>query len=152
MRSLLFSPADSERKLAKGLGSGADVLLIDLEDSVAIANKAAAREQAVQFLRDQSAVPGPQLYVRINPLDTAYWQDDLEAIVPAGADGILLPKPRGGEDVRMLAKSLDRLEQDGQPRTPVIALTSEVPIAVLRMESFVGCSDRLAGLTWERKT
>ena len=71
MRSLLFVPADSERKLAKGLDSGADVLLIDLEDSVALDAKENARAVAARFLAEaRERSERPRLYVRVNALDT----------------------------------------------------------------------------------
>ena len=148
MKSLLFSPGDSESKLAKGLAAGADVLLIDLEDSVALDNKAAARAQTAAFVRaTRGQSSRSKLYVRINPLDTPFWSDDLAAVVQAGPDGILLPKPQDGADVRALDSELDVLEGENGP-TRIIALTSEVPLAVLRMESFIGSSPRLVGLTW----
>src|ERR1044071_3165451 len=91
MRSLLFVPADSERKLARGLESGADALILDLEDSVAAANRPTARRQARAFLEAY----GPERirrYVRINPLASGFALDDLAATVSGHPDGILLPK------------------------------------------------------------
>src|SRR5258708_38836499 len=91
MRSMLFVPADSERKLARGLESGADALILDLEDSVAAANRPTARRLARQFLEAH----GPdriRRYVRINPLNSGLALDDLAATVAARPDGILLPK------------------------------------------------------------
>src|ERR1700686_5298076 len=98
MRSLLFVPADSERKLARGLESGADALILDLEDSVAAANRGIARKLAREFL----AANGPEKirrYVRINPLASGLALDDLAATVAGRPDGILLPKCLP-EDVR----------------------------------------------------
>src|SRR5436305_8012988 len=91
MRSLLFVPADSERKLAHGLESGADALILDLEDSVAAANRPTARRLAREFLETH----GPERirrYVRINPLPSGLALDDLAATIPGRPDGILLPK------------------------------------------------------------
>src|SRR5260221_9385463 len=91
MRSLLFVPADSERKLARGLDSGADAVILDLEDSVAAANRNLARRQAREFL----GAYGPERirrYVRINPLASGLALDDLAATIPGRPAGILLPK------------------------------------------------------------
>ncbi len=82
MRSLLFVPADSERKIARGLASGADVVILDLEDSVAAANKPAARRLAADVLGSERA-PGPMLIVRVNALDSGLVETDLEAVMPA---------------------------------------------------------------------
>lgn len=153
MRSLLFVPADSDRKLAKGMASAADVLLLDLEDSVAAERKQAAREMAQAFIAaNRGAIARPRLYVRINALDTEYWQADLTAVMPAGPDGIMLPKARGGDDVHRLSIALAEFEAatidlaDGHTR--ILPIATEVPIAALAMASFVDASRRLAGLTW----
>ena len=99
MRSLLFVPADSERKLAKGAAVGADALILDLEDAVAPDRKPAARAMATEYLKAaRQQAQRPRLYVRINSLDTGMLEADLSVI--AGApDTILLPKAQGGEDV-----------------------------------------------------
>src|SRR5579862_4711544 len=91
MRSLLFVPADSERKLARGPQSGADALILDLEDSVAPANRPLARRLARAFLEGDTA-GGCRRYVRINPLASGLALDDLAAVTPGRPDGILLPK------------------------------------------------------------
>src|SRR5262249_51736682 len=90
MRSLLFVPADSDKKLAKALGSGADILLLDLEDSVAAGRKATGRDMACAFLKARPA--GARAYVRINPLTTEFAALDLKAVMPGRPDGIMLPK------------------------------------------------------------
>src|SRR5438552_1548487 len=91
MRSMLFVPADSERKLAKGLESGADALILDLEDSVAVANRPTARRLAREFLEAHGRVRVLR-YVRINPLASGLALDDLAATIGGHPDGILLPK------------------------------------------------------------
>jgi hypothetical protein len=93
MRSLLFVPADSERKIARGLASGADVVILDLEDSVAAANKPAARRLAAEVLGRQRA-KAPMLIVRLNALGSGLIEADLEAVMPAAPDGIMQPKTR----------------------------------------------------------
>ncbi len=152
MRSLLFIPADNERKLAKAPSCGADTLLIDLEDSVSEPRKGPARELASQFITDLRPRDGrPLLYVRINALDTPYWQDDLAGVMGAQPDGILLPKPRSGEDVHKLSIALHHAEEHaGAPKgaTRIIAIATEVPISLLNMHTYVEASTRLEGLTW----
>src|SRR6202795_590160 len=91
MRSLLFVPADSERKLARGLESGADALILDLEDSVAAANRPIARKLAREFL-DARGPDKIARYVRINPLARRLALDALAATIAGRPDGILLPK------------------------------------------------------------
>jgi len=100
MRSLLFIPGDSPKKLDKGLGSGADALLLDLEDSIAPPSKAAARATTTAFLKEtRTAKDRPRLYVRINGLATGLTDDDLDAVVAAAPDGIMFPKAEGGAAV-----------------------------------------------------
>jgi citrate lyase subunit beta/citryl-CoA lyase len=154
MRSLLFVPADSERKLARALSTGADALILDLEDSVAADRKPAAREMAKEFLAASKVSPAelrPRLYVRINAIATGDWQKDLAAVAAAAPDGIMLPKSRSGEDVHQLSVALGHAEERaGLPAGAlrIIALATEVPLSLLQMPSYVGSSSRLEGLTW----
>ena len=152
MRSLLFVPADSERKLAKGETCGAEALILDLEDAVSGSRKPAAREMAAEYIRTVRAHEArPRLYVRINALDTSYWQDDLAGVVAAGPDGIMLPKPRSGEDVHTLSIALNHAEERAGAAagaTRIIAIATEVPISLLSMPSYIASSARLVGLTW----
>ena len=152
MRSLLFVPADSERKLAKALSCGADALILDLEDSVAPAAKAAARPLAAAFIRTCLAQPErPRLYVRINALDTPYWRDDVAGVLSARPDGIMQPKTSSARDVDALARDLDDAELAAgiaSGATRIIAIATEVPAAVLTMHTFLDCTPRLEALTW----
>ncbi|MCB1548174.1 MAG: CoA ester lyase [Hyphomicrobiaceae bacterium] len=152
MRSLLFVPGDSERKLARSLSCGADILLIDLEDSVASAAKPTARGLSAEFIRAHlSLETRPRLYIRINSLDTAFWEQDLEQVMPAAPEGVLLPKARSGEDVHQLSIALASAESRSgltHGATRILALTTEVPGSLLHMGSYVGQSSRLDGLTW----
>jgi len=107
-RSFLFVPADSEKKLAKAKDSGADALIVDLEDSVVATARPAAREIASEFL---GAGAKAELWVRINPLDSSDALDDLRQVMPAAPFGIVLPKPVGARDANQLAKILEVLEQ-----------------------------------------
>jgi citrate lyase subunit beta/citryl-CoA lyase len=152
MRSMLFVPADSEKKLGKSLAVGADALILDLEDSVAAANKPAARPIAAAFLREARAkTQRPKLYVRINALDTTFWRDDLAGIMPALPDGIILPKPRSAADVATLAQHLDTIEAAQNSKrgaTTIIAIASEVPQAVFNFSTYLTATPRLEGLSW----
>jgi citrate lyase subunit beta/citryl-CoA lyase len=152
MRSMLFVPADDEKKLGKGADTGADALILDLEDSVSLSRKAAARTMAAQYLEAARAREGgPLLYVRINALDTDLWQHDVAGVVAARPHGILLPKARSGEDVHTLSIALHHEEERagvaaGSIR--IIAIATETPISLLQLQSYVGASTRLEGLTW----
>jgi citrate lyase subunit beta/citryl-CoA lyase len=152
MRSLLFIPGDDEKKLGKGLACGADALILDLEDSVSAARKGAAREITRQYLDATRALDRrPLLYVRINALDTSGWEADLAGIMPGKPDGILLPKARSGEDVHTLSIALHHAEERaGSPSgaTSILALVTEVPISLLKLETYVGSSTRLKGMSW----
>lgn len=152
MRSLLFTPADSERKLAKGIASAADVLLVDLEDAIAPDAKPAARAAAAEFLGGlDRAARRPRVYVRINDLESGLAGDDLAGVVPARPDGIMLPKAKSGADIATLSKTLDRLEDESgiEPgATSVLALAIETPESVLNIASFLDCGPRVTGYTW----
>lgn len=152
MRSLLFVPGDSDKKQAKALACGADVLILDLEDSVAPARKPAAREMTRTWITTAKVqAKRPMLYVRMNALTTPYWQDDLSGVMPAAPDGIMLPKPRSGADVELLAMHLAALEQTfgiAEGTTRILPIATEVPLSVLQMPSYVEASRRLSALTW----
>jgi citrate lyase subunit beta/citryl-CoA lyase len=152
MRSLLFIPGDDEKKLGKGVGSGADALILDLEDSVGGPRKAAARQIVAQYIAATRALQvRPRLYVRINALDTPLWEGDLAGVVAAGPDGILLPKSRSGEDVHKLSIALHHAEERAGAltgATRIIAIASEVAVSLLRLSTYVEASGRLEGLTW----
>ncbi|NIJ19340.1 citrate lyase subunit beta/citryl-CoA lyase [Sphingomonas naasensis] len=146
-RSLLFAPGDSPRKLVKAGASGADLVLLDLEDAVAEANKGEARHLVAEHLRT-AARAQPQ-WVRINPLDSAHALADLAAIVPARPDGIMLPKATRAEAER-LHHYLTALEAaaglaPGGIRTIVVA--TETAPALFGLGDYAGCP-RLAALTW----
>lgn len=152
LRSMLFVPADSERKLAKSIDCPADVLILDLEDSVADARKVGARATAAEFMAAQATALGASLFVRINPLDTALAMGDLAAIVVPGLAGIMLPKTRGAADITRLAHCLDALEARAgiaHGTVRIVPVATETPHAMLNMQSFAaGPIERLAGITW----
>lgn len=151
MRSLLFVPGDSERKLEKGFEAGADVIIVDLEDSVAAANKAVARATAAGFISSRRHRTGSAIYVRVNDLSTGLTDEDLAALVPAKPDGIMLPKSNSGQDVQQLAAKLRVHEaENGLPdgAIRILPIITETAPGVLAAASYAGTSARLAGLTW----
>ncbi|HLI11264.1 MAG TPA: CoA ester lyase [Alphaproteobacteria bacterium] len=149
MRSLLFVPADSERKLAKGRESGADVLILDLEDSVAAARRPEARRLARGFLAAPRA-GGQRYYVRVNPLASEAPLADLAAVMPGRPDGIMLPKSTPG-DLRRLDHYLAAFEAAAEiplGDTRIVAIATETPEAVFALGGYRGVTPRLEGLTW----
>jgi citrate lyase subunit beta/citryl-CoA lyase len=151
MRSLLFVPGDSEKKLAKGLTSGADVLLIDLEDSVSAERKEAARKIAADFLAANRHRPSPRLFVRINDLASGLADDDLAALMPSLPHGILLPKSNSGKDVTRLSAKLNVHEARAgvaEGSTQILAIITETAIGTLSAASYPDASKRLIGLSW----
>ena len=152
MRSLLFVPGDSARKLEKGLGSGADALIIDLEDSVALSAKEEARRITAGFLKEAAGQAGrPRLFVRVNGLTTGLTDADLDGVMAGGPDGIVLPKTIGGTDVSHLGAKLAVREaefdlEDG--RTRIVAIATENARGVFALGTFGGASHRLQAITW----
>jgi citrate lyase subunit beta/citryl-CoA lyase len=152
MRSLLFVPADAPKKLDKGMTSGADALIVDLEDSVSPERKAAARLSALDFLKAAGmARPRPRLIVRVNGLETGLIDDDLDTVTPAKPDGIMLPKAAGGPSVTHLdAKLTAREALAGLPEGSIgiIALATETAAAMFVAGTYAHASPRLSALTW----
>jgi citrate lyase subunit beta/citryl-CoA lyase len=146
IRSFLFVPADSERKLQKAGGVGADALILDLEDSVAAQARPAARELAREYVEDKDNV-----WVRINPIDTDDAAADLDAVVPSAPAGIVLPKPRSAAAAVELDERLSELESKSNIEvgsTKILPLCTEHPEALFTLNSYIGATDRLFGLSW----
>src|SRR5688572_29804000 len=141
LRSLLFVPGDRPDRMAKALNSGADALILDLEDSVAAAAKPQARRAVAEFVAANNAA---RLWVRINPLDGPEADKDLQAVLPAHPDGIVLPKSEGGASVAELSH---RLTERGNATARIIAIATETPAAMFQLGSYGG-HKRLAALTW----
>ena len=151
MRSLLFVPGDSERKLEKGFQSGADVVIIDLEDSVASANKEVARTVTADFVRARCAETRAGIYIRVNDLSTGLTDGDLAAVVAAAPDGIMLPKANGSADVTHLSAKLRVHEAEhglADGATKIIAIMTETAAGVLAAPTWRDVNPRLAALTW----
>jgi citrate lyase subunit beta / citryl-CoA lyase len=150
VRSALFVPADDERKLARALTSGADALIVDLEDSVAHAGKDRARRMAADFLRAPRNAR-LRVFVRVNALDSGLTDADLDAVMPASPDGVMLPKSLDGASVQRLGGKLAVREAmfglaDGA--THIIAIATESARALFGLASYQNCSPRLEALAW----
>lgn len=151
LRSLLFVPGDSERKMARAETVPADALIFDLEDAVAPQNKAAARARVREFLDARRDGRRHSLWVRINPLDHADAGADLAAVIPGRPDGIVLPKTRSPEDIDVLSQRIGVYEVEydipgGSIR--VLPVATETPQAIFTLGGYANCGKRLAGLTW----
>ena len=152
MRSYLFVPADGGRKLDKAMASGADALIVDLEDSIAPERKDEARKLAAEFLKETiGQAARPRLIVRVNAIATGLIDDDLDAVVPARPDAILLPKAEGGAavthaDAKIAAREAIAGLDDGCVK--IIALATETAQALFLAGTYRGSSARLTGLTW----
>jgi len=136
-RSWLFVPADSERKISKALESDADAVIFDLEDSVAPAQKAAARDVLKALPK---ASNGPQWWVRVNPIGSEFHKDDLSLIGSAYVHGIVLPKAESGDDVTELAHRTGNI--------PIHAIVTETPASLFGLLSYRQPGSPLAAMSW----
>jgi citrate lyase subunit beta/citryl-CoA lyase len=136
LRSLLFVPGDRLDRMGKALGSGADAIILDLEDSVAPAHKADARAATIGFLHGERPIP---VLVRVNPLGSPYGNDDLAALREVRADGIMLPKAEGAASIHALASWTG---------LPILPIATETPAAIFALGSYGEVRDRLLALTW----
>src|ERR1700693_2753513 len=142
MRSLLFVPADSAKKLDKAMTSGADALIVDLEDSVAHDGKARARNSAAAFLKDaMAATARPYILVRVNGLQTGLIDADLDAVARAMPDAIMLPKAEGGAsvahaDAKLAVREATAGLSDGHVK--ILPIATETAAALFVTGSFAG--------------
>jgi citrate lyase subunit beta/citryl-CoA lyase len=152
IRSFLFVPGDSERKIEKSRGSNADALVLDLEDAVAPSRKSIARDMVAAYLKTGNFRPGTKQWVRINPLTTPEALSDLAAIVAGRPAGILLPKAEGPRDIIQLGYYLDALEaREGIPvgATAILPVATETAGASFSLGSYKHHAlPRLFGFTW----
>ena len=147
---MLFVPGDSARKFAKAVGTGADALILDLEDAVAPSQKVAARAMVAALLDDRSPRAW-QFFVRVNPFDTGMTVDDMAAVVKPGLDGLLIPKADGAADIVRIGEVLDRLEADAGMAKGIVKIAvvaTETPAAMFNLGSYAPAHPRLVALTW----
>lgn len=139
MRSLLFVPGDRPERFEKALASGADAVILDLEDSVALANKPRAREAVHEFVPRRAGET--TLLIRINPLASPEFESDLVALSGLHPFAIMLPKAEGAASVRKLAAALTST-------VPILPISTETPSAIFEIGSYRDVSTSLCGLTW----
>jgi citrate lyase subunit beta / citryl-CoA lyase len=148
LRSLLFVPADSERKLAKSKTSPADGLILDLEDAVAPQNRVKARELTREFLKEKHR---QEIWVRINPVGSDDCFADLKAVVECAPAGLIVPKPDGPHALLTLDAHLITLETQAglaQRSIKLLPVATETPTAVLSLQDYRNPPPRLAALSW----
>jgi citrate lyase subunit beta/citryl-CoA lyase len=147
MRSLLFVPADSPRKLEKSLQSGSDVLIFDLEDAVSPSRKQEGRVELVKFLTElkRTGLKTPELYVRVNALTTGMTLADLAAVMPCRPDGVVLPKSTGARDLSLLSAYLEAFEhlyplESPDAKTSIIAIVTETADSLAGLNEYRGAT------------
>lgn len=141
LRSLLFVPADRPERFAKAAASGADALILDLEDSVAPERKDTGRAAVAEWLGGDRG--GVTTFVRVNPLDGDLTRTDLDAVLPGVPDGLLLPKAEGAASVEALLAMLGK-----GARLPILPIATETPAGIFQLGSYGAVGPHLAGLTW----
>ncbi len=142
LRSLLFVPGDRPERFDKAAASGADALILDLEDSVSAANKAAARLAVAAWLRAPRG--DAATFVRVNPLDSGRVADDIAALHGLSPDAVVMPKAEGSASVRLLAARLVAASIDA----PILPIATETPAAIFQLGSYADAGVPLVGLTW----
>lgn len=151
MRSFLFVPADSDRKLAKGAGSGADALILDLEDAVALDNKPAARKGAIDYLQSRKPDDSQTILVRMNALDSEFWQQDLANVVPAKPDAVMVPKTISGTCIAKVCTHLTELEKENglqQGAIKLMNVATETAASMFNLGTYGKVSERFFAMTW----
>ncbi|GMU68058.1 MAG: malyl-CoA lyase [Steroidobacteraceae bacterium] len=147
LRSYLFAPANHVRRAGKAFEVGADVVILDLEDAVALTEKANARPLAVEALRRPRGARG---YVRINGVDTPFWRDDLDAVVGPWLDGVVLPKAESADHVQAVAAHIEARERAAglERGTLELMLIVETARGVVDAEAIAAASPRVARLAF----
>ncbi|MFM2289823.1 MAG: hypothetical protein RL684_2966, partial [Pseudomonadota bacterium] len=140
-RTLLFVPGDRPERMQRAVDSGADAVILDLEDSVAVARKPQARAAVAAFLA--GGARAASVLVRINPLGGGLAEDDLRTLVANPPAAIVLPKCTGPDDVLALGALLPALQ-----RTPVLPIVTETPGSLFALGGYARCRGSLLGLAW----
>jgi citrate lyase subunit beta / citryl-CoA lyase len=141
LRSILFVPGDRPDRMAKAAATQADALILDLEDSVALSQKANARAAVAAFFAEPRTKP---LFVRVNPLDSGMIDFDLAAVLPAKPDAIVLPKAEGAASVLTLAAKM----MSAGVTAPILPIATETPLAVFKLGEYVEVAQHIMGLSW----
>ncbi|MFN3619983.1 HpcH/HpaI aldolase/citrate lyase family protein [Sphingorhabdus sp.] len=146
LRSLLFVPGDRPERFAKAAASGADAIIIDLEDSVGVDRKIVAREAAAEYLSGDRPVP---VFVRVNPQDSHLTHDDLASVLPFLPNGIVLPKAKGARSVNWLrAEAAAVADSPDGEAPPIMPIATETPGAVFDLGTLREVAQYLAGVSW----
>ena len=145
LRSLLFVPGDRPERFAKAAASGADAIILDLEDSVALANKDVARHAIADYLAAEREVI---TLVRVNPLDGHLTAADGAAFIGARPDAIMLPKAEGAPSIAQLDTILRSESAPDASLPPILPIATETAAAIFTLGSYREAKDRLLGLTW----
>lgn len=152
IRSWLFVPGDSERKLEKARENPADALILDLEDSVSDDRQDIARAMVCNYLKDRTDRSRQQLWVRVNPLDTDLCLPDLAEVMAGAPDGICLPKVYSAKDVNTMANYLSALEaREGLEigSTNILVVATETAASLLSFHTYLdGVTERMSAITW----
>jgi citrate lyase subunit beta / citryl-CoA lyase len=147
-RTWLYVPGDAERKIDRARSAGADAVILDLEDGTPPERKDVARELVAEALR-HADFPGTQRWVRVNDLDGDRWSDDVEAVVPAGVDGLVLPKVWRVQQLRAVRRTADAVAAAaGVPPPPLGPIVTENPRGVLAMQETLSAVDGIAATFW----
>ena len=141
-RSLLFMPGTNQRAMVKARGLDADGIILDMEDSVAPGQKGAARELIAAALAE-GGFGEREVVVRVNGLDSAWIEDDLQALLANPPDAVLIPKIYGPEDLNRLGQAMDDL---GFPKDVSVWAMMETPAAILDAREIAATGGRLACL------
>ena len=146
-RAMLYVPGDDERKINKAVNLGADSVCLDIEDGVAINRKEAARETIAQALRTLDFGRSERL-VRVNPVDTDLIVEDLQAVLPARPDGILVPKVQSSQQVEWVCEHISNAErQNGWPAGGIALLVLiETALGVVNLKEIASANPRLQAL------
>lgn len=145
LRSLLFVPGDRPERFAKAASSGADAIILDLEDSVSLSNKEMARAAVVEYLSGNRDVVA---LVRINPLDGQFAAADIAAVAGASPDAIMLPKAEGSQSIDQVDAILHHELGAAAVLPPILPIAAETPASIFTLGSYRDVSDRLLGITW----
>lgn len=147
LRSLLFVPGDRPERFAKAAASGADAIIIDLEDSVSLDNKAKARDATAEWL--SGGRKGVPCFVRVNPEASHMTQDDLNAVLPYLPDAIVLPKAEGAKSVHWLcALAAATADAPAGDAPPILPIATETPGGIFDLGSLRDVASHLIGVTW----
>jgi citrate lyase subunit beta/citryl-CoA lyase len=156
MRSLLFVSGADETGLGAALEAGADGVCLDLESSVTSAAKFSARKNICAFVAAAKAQERrPCIYVQVNALDTELLDADLDAVLPSGPYGLILPKCADGQSLQHLGAKLAVKEAEcgfAEGATSIIADAAATAASIFSMGTFIGASRRLKGLIWSSES